>query len=173
MAAIGGAIESYGFPPSQPYNSTLSVSNCTFTGNQAIGGSGTVFGNGGAIDLEFGVVATISNSSFTSNLATGGAGCIGNAGAINADGCTLTLSNSSFASNQSIGGAFNGSFGDGGSQGLAGAILLDTSSTTVTLTNCTLTGNQAIGGNGATASSAIRRRGNWRCHHGYCGVICP
>ena len=40
--SFGGAIESYGFPPSQPYNSTLSVSNCTFTGNQAIGGSGTV-----------------------------------------------------------------------------------------------------------------------------------
>ena len=86
--SVGGAIESYGLPPSQAYNSTLSVSNCTLTGNQAIGGSGSVFGTGGAIDLESGVVATIANSSFTSNLATGGAGSVSNGGAINANGCT-------------------------------------------------------------------------------------
>ena len=71
--SVGGAIESYGFPPDQLYNSTLSVSNTVFIGNQAIGASGVDFAEGGSIDLEFGVVATISNSLFTGNLASGGA----------------------------------------------------------------------------------------------------
>jgi hypothetical protein len=61
-AATSGAIESFGFPPDQLYGSTLNLSNCQFTGNQAIGASGLDFAEGGAVDLQFGVVATISQS---------------------------------------------------------------------------------------------------------------
>ena len=63
---------------------TLTVSNCTFSGNQAIGGDGGGFGQGrgGAIALYVsssgpgptGCTATISGSRFTGNLAQGGNG---------------------------------------------------------------------------------------------------
>ncbi|MFI5459121.1 MAG: beta strand repeat-containing protein [Isosphaerales bacterium] len=169
--SYGGAIESFGFAPSQLYGSTLTVSNSTFTGNQAIGATGGTFGDAGAIDVEFSAVATISNTSFTGNEGTGGAGCTAQGGALFAEGCTLTLSNTSFAGNQAIGGSggegesgavlffpgatvniSNSSFtanlaqGGTGLGGFGGAVMNEGG--TVTLSNSTLTANRAIGGTG-------------------------
>ena len=70
--SYGGAIESFGFAPSQLYGSTLTVSGSTFTGNQAVAASGPFFGDAAAIDVEFSAVATITNSTFTGNVSTGG-----------------------------------------------------------------------------------------------------
>ncbi len=151
--STGGAIESFGFPPSQLYGSTLNVSNSTFVDNEAVAASGTDYGVGGAIDLEFGVIATITGSSFAGNVSTGGAGCDANGGAINTEGCTLTLNNSSFTGNHAIAGTFNGSFGGEGSGAYGGAVLEDVAGTTVIATNCTLTDNKAIGGSGASTSA--------------------
>ena len=79
---LGSVLCPYGFPPSQLYGSTITTTDSTFTNNKAISASGSVYGVGGAVDLEFGVVATISNSTLAGNVATGGAGCDANGGAI-------------------------------------------------------------------------------------------
>ena len=171
--STGGAIEGFGFPPSQLYGSTITVTGSTFNNNEAISASGSVYGVGGAVDLEFGVVATISNSSFTGNEATGGAGCDANGGAINTEGCTLTLTNSFFTANRAVAGTFNGSFGDEGSSAFGGAVLLDIPGTTVSATNCTLTGNESVGGSnpGSDASFASQAGGGAMQAGG--GGTCP
>jgi hypothetical protein len=144
--SYAGAIESFGSPPpDQLYNTTLSVIDSTFTANESDAAAGTDYGQAGAIDLEFGAVATINNSRFTGNLATGGPGCYGFSGAINLEGCTLTVTNSSFTGNQAIGGTGPQHTDEAG----AGALGTDGSGTTVAnLTNCSFTGNRAIGGPG-------------------------
>ena len=38
--SLGGAIESYGFPPNQLYGSTLQITDSTFSANQAIAANG-------------------------------------------------------------------------------------------------------------------------------------
>ena len=111
--SYGGAIESFGFPPNQLYGSTLQITDSTFSANQAVAGIAlAATGAGGAIDLEYGVIATITNSSFTGNLAGGGEYDSNDGGAINAEGSTLTLSSSTFTGNQAIGQ--NDTEGDGG-----------------------------------------------------------
>jgi hypothetical protein len=169
--SYGGAIECFGFAPSQLYGSTLTIANSTFAGNQAIGATGFTFGDAGAIDLEFSAVATISNTSFTRNVGTGGADCAAQGGALFAEGSTLTLSNTSFTGNQAIAGSgaeaeggvalffpgatvniSNSSFtanlaqGGTGLGGFGGAIMND--GATATISNSTVTGNRAIGGTG-------------------------
>jgi len=158
---------------------TLTVSNCTFSGNQAIGGDGGGFGQGrgGAIALYVsssgpgptGCTATISGSRFTGNLAQGGNGVTitsfgfpgnGFGGAINSFGFgalnTLTVQRCTFIGNQAVGGS-NGSGpksdttvpGFDLDAGLGGAI--DGYRTTLTVSNSTFSYNQAVGGSNATA----------------------
>ena len=104
------------------------MSSSTFTGNQAITASG-LFGDAGAIDVEYSAVATISNSSFTGNVAMSP---LSQGGALLAEGCTLTLSNTSFTGNQAYGG--------GALYFLSGA--------NVTISNSSFTANLAQGGAG-------------------------
>jgi hypothetical protein len=169
--SYGGAIESFGFPPSQLNGSTLTIANSTFAGNQAVGAAGTTFGDAGAIDLEFSTVAKISNSSFTGNMGTGGAGCTAQGGALFGEGCTLTLTNTSFTGNQALGASggegqagavlffpgaivnisnsrFTANLAQGGTSlgGFGGAIMNEGGD--VTLTNSTVNGNRAVGGAG-------------------------
>src|SRR5262249_6879109 len=79
---------------------SATVSGSTFIGNQAIGGGDGV-GAGGGISNIFGATLTVSNSTFTNNLAIDGLGFLGTGGAIaNGFGSSLTLSNSTFTGNQ-------------------------------------------------------------------------
>ncbi|HEV8058867.1 MAG TPA: hypothetical protein VGP68_03290 [Gemmataceae bacterium] len=157
--SYGGAIESFGFPPSQLYGSTLTVSHSTFSHNQAIAASGVTFGDAAAIDVEFSAVATINNCTFTDNVGTAGDSGYGQGGALFAEGCTLTLSNSTFTGNQALGGTSGG-----GAEG--GAIFLLSTpasslspATTLNVVNCGFTGNQAIAGNDAPAPVAFNSPG--------------
>ena len=111
--SYGAGIESWD-------NSTLILSSSTFTGNQATVPSGPYYGDAGALDVEYGAVATVNNGTFTHNVGTGGAGSENGPGAVSAYGCTLTFNNSSFTDNQCIGGSFNSSVPDGG--GALGAL---------------------------------------------------
>jgi hypothetical protein len=136
--AQGGAVFNQG---------ALSITNCTFSGNQAVGG---VSVGGQAGDAEGGAIfnngtLTITDSTFASNQANGGPGSDGiggpgEGGAIFNNG-TLTITNSTFASNQVNGGtAMSAS-----AEGEGGAIF---SQKTFTLINSTFSDNQANDGHG-------------------------
>jgi hypothetical protein len=145
-ASSGGAIESFGLPPDQLYDSTLSISGSTFIANQAIAAS-TGASEGGAIDLQFGVLATITNSSFTGNVVTGGSPespFADGGAAINNEGCTLTLSTSTFNDNQAVGPT--------GVEGVGGAVSLDSAGTIVNIAKCAFTNNLSQGGTGQGSS---------------------
>src|SRR5262249_49238330 len=165
--------------------STLTVTNCAFLNNQAVGINGGEAG-GGAIENDGdigGVTAHISGSLFANNRAIGGDGgvvtnkntIVGSAygGAIinSGDGATLTIINSTFSANQVHGG--NG--GNGGNS--TGTYVLDPGNggaiyqfnmAALAIDNCNFLGNQAVGGSGATRSS--RRQGGSRAGDGGGGV---
>ncbi len=131
---------------------TLTVTNCTFLDNRAIGSDveGSGFGapgQGGAIS-NFGQL-TVTDSTFTGNQAIGGAGVSpgvsgggGEGGAIYNDGA-MTVMGSTFSANMA-----NGGVGDGasGGNGIGGAI--DHTVGTVTIINSTFSANQVVGGSG-------------------------
>jgi hypothetical protein len=117
------------------FQASLTVANCTFTGNRGIGG------NGG------------SGASGASPFYTVGVGAAG--GVDNADEATLILSASTFADNQAIGGsnATGGTDGNG-FVGLAeGGGLWNIGVATVT--GCTFDHNEALGGSGNTGGSGF------------------
>ena len=146
---------------------SLAISNCTFTGNEAVGANGAnnsaaLFGGealGGAI-ANAGPLA-IANSKFTDNVAKGGdhgdnvggvdpnpvLGEAWGGGLVNF-ASVITITNTIFSGNQAIGG--NSAVGPGAPAaggGLASEILAST-----TLTGVTFLGNQAIGGSGGSSS---------------------
>ena len=110
-ANFGGGITNLG---------TLTVSNCTLSGNFGTQGGGIV--NGGTL--------TVSNCTFSGNTANGFGGGIDNAFA------TATISDSTFSGNS------------GGTSGQGGGIL--NYSGTMTVNNCTFSGNSVSGGNGGS-----------------------
>jgi len=144
---------------------TLSVSDCTFSGNQAQGGSSGGNGYGGALyNLAS---ATVTDCVFTANQAVGGDGGVatnkqsfiglGQGGAIGNFAGNLTLTNSTFTGNEATGGK-SGSGGSakfsGVDSGLGGAVDNDDLKTfaTIVISGCTFTGNEAVGGSNATSS---------------------
>jgi hypothetical protein len=152
------------------------VDGCTFSYNQAIGGSnassdsgrvGHAFG--GAIASE--EAAAITNSAFDHNEALGGSNNTGGSGVLilgrGAGGAVanaivfgpanLTVNNCTFTDNQAIGGSANtGGFVVG--TGAGGGIDNDRG-VTATITNSTFTDNQAIGGAGAAGQKGTDRLG--------------
>ncbi len=146
---------------------SLAISNCTFTGNEAVGASGAnnsaaLFGGealGGAV-ANAGPL-TIASSTFTDNTAEGGdqgenvggldpnpvLGEAWGGGLVNF-ASVLSITNTVFSGNQAIGG--NSATGPGAPAaggGLAAEIFADT-----TLTGVSFFGNQAIGGSGGGSS---------------------
>ena len=136
------------FPPDQLYGSTLQVTGCTFRAKQAV--AAATGASEGAIDLQFGVIATITSSYFTANVVTGGspASPFADGGAaINTEGCTLTLSSSAFSGNHAVGGS--------GVDADAGAMSVGTLGTTVNVLASSFTGNLAEGGTGTSAWGGV------------------
>ncbi len=140
---------------------TLTVSNTTFSGNQASTGNAGGAG-GGAIYAT--TTLTVSNSTFSGNQETAGSG-----GAIYAGGnSTLTVSNSTFSGNEASspgagvnGGAIdaggnstltvsNSTFSGNSANALGGAIY-SLSFSTLTVTNSIFSGDTAITGSGVYA----------------------
>jgi hypothetical protein len=114
-ASSGGGIDN---------SATLTVSNCTLSGNS------TSNGDGGGIENELSGRLTVINSTFSGNTALAIGGGVGNLG-------TLTVTNSTFTRNSAGGG---------------GGIENDLSGT-LTLTNSTLSGNSALVGGGIEIAS--------------------
>ena len=136
----GGAIYNLG---------KLLLSNCTFAGNSAIGGSG---GQGGT-----------NGTGGANNPGTGGLGAIGaGAGIYNATGASAHITNCTFNNNFCLGGSSqaagppagngNGSTGPTGAFAEGGGIFnLGTSK----LANCTFYQNWATGGNGGNGGNSV------------------
>jgi hypothetical protein len=162
----GGAIYKDGLNNN---TASLSVSNSTFTSNQALGGTGntggllTGDGVGGAITAnDYGqgaTTGTVSGSTFSGNQAIGGAGSAGSNGAdglggalVNLMGSTLTVSNCTLSSNQALGGA--GGSGANGGNGFGGGLYNDGTST-LTVTSSSITNNSATGGAAGSGGEGI------------------
>ena len=146
---------------------SMAISNCTFTGNEAVGANGAnnsaaLFGGealGGAI-ANAGPL-TLTNSTFTDNEAKGGdhgdnvggvdpnpvLGEAWGGGLVNF-ASVLTITNTEFNGNKAIGG--NSAAGPGAPA--AGGGLASEIQASATLTDVTFLGNQAIGGSGGSSS---------------------
>jgi hypothetical protein len=162
--AQAGAIESEGA-------ASLTVTNCTFSGNMAIAGNGGSGGNdssGTLLDIALGgaihevqTTLVVSGSTFTKNEALGGSNATGGAatsgsvgvadgGALSTQVGTATITDSVFDSNLAQGGSGN----SGGSAPLnlgwaaGGAIGNFFAGTSLAVSNVTFSNNQAVGGAG-------------------------
>jgi hypothetical protein len=136
VLASGGAV----------YNendATLTVSDCTFSGNQALSGDSGNIAIGGAILNYKGSTATVTGSIFRSNLAQGSSGSNAETwgGAITNIDATLTVSGCTFSGNEVLST-------DAGIA-LGGAVFNNTGAT-ATITDSSFTGNLAQGGSGGT-----------------------
>jgi hypothetical protein len=132
---------------------TMTVTDSTFSANQANGGSGGAegagagggAGGGGAI-FNSGGTMSVTGSTFSANLTNGGSGGIddvnassGNGGAIANDGDgSMIVTNCTFAANQATGG-YGGAIVNRWSSG----------SPALTVTNSTVSGNKTTSGVGA------------------------
>jgi hypothetical protein len=129
---------------------TLTVTGCTFQGNQANSGGGPIT-SGGAIDDSPYATVTIAGSTFLGNATLGtSTGAVAEGGAVD-NFYSMTITGSTFLGNQAVGG--NGADGINTlGQGLGGAIFNDPSGAGVvgnlTVSGCRLNGNLAVGGNG-------------------------
>ena len=153
------------------YGYTVTVINCLFVGNFAIGGAGggVYTGAGGAAGNAYGGAVfnnstlVMKNCCIAGNYAVGGNGGSGSfdggsgGAALGAGLCnsgTLTLTNCTFATNGATGGtggSIPGNIGGPGSGGNGeGAGIYDAGQSVVM--SCTISSNTAVGGNGGTAS---------------------
>ena len=158
--ALGGAID-------VSINDTgpATITNSTFTGNQALGGAPGGEGGGGAIsNTSFhGAVLTVVGCAITDNAAIGAAGGdgvttfgFGQAGGVNSFS-TLVVRDSTLTDNLALGaplapGAVPSQTISGGTAAGGGAIYYSSSNPMI-LSDSTLTGNQAVGGAGAPGSA--------------------
>src|SRR5262245_11206839 len=132
---------------------TLTVSHCTLSANQAVGGAGHDARGGGIFNEAPGVL-TVTHSLFSDNRAVGGDGGPAVHGGEGAGGgiynldATLTVANCTFTGNQAAGG--NGGLGAGGGIANGGALASEGigGPTFLSVSHSTLSGNQATGGIG-------------------------
>src|SRR5262245_9602451 len=128
---------------------SLAVSDCVFSDNWAVGGTG-VTALGGGIFNGAGSTLAVRDTTFTGNQAVGGdggggAGGYGVGAAIENQG-TATVEHSTFAGNLARGGP--GTSGGSGVDGFGiGGAISNKHAGTLFVRASTFTGNQAIGGN--------------------------
>ncbi len=165
IIALGGAIDL-----SFVASGSAMISDSTFTGNQALGGTTGASAGGGALSNSSntpGTTMTVTGCTLSDNAAigeAGGDGMInfgsGQGGGIN-DFDNLTLVNSTLIGNQAVGtplaqGAAPSQSSNNGSSTVGGGVLclgVFVPNATVSVTGSTLTGNQAVGGAGAAGSA--------------------
>ena len=140
----------------------LVISDCTFSGNEALGAPGGLYygyGYGGAVYTEGDT--TVLRSVFKGNRAIGGALAPGGAvngwtlskgGALSSLNGTLEVRDSSLVGNQVIGG--DGSLGGPPSIATGGAIMVE-SGLTASIVNCSLFDNAAVGGPGVGGGLSV------------------
>jgi hypothetical protein len=134
LTITNGSATGNGFPNNVGggiYNdhSTLTVSNCTVTGNVADGRGGGIYNDGGSGSATL----TVLSSTLDGNTTNGYGGGIYNDGLIGS--ATLTVLNSTLSGNSALVGG--GIYNDGGE-----------GSATLTINNSTLSGNSASSGVG-------------------------
>lgn len=143
------------------YASNVNITNCTFTGNRALAGSGGsgIGGDGlradalgGAIALEGGTVAVLSGVQANNNEVVGGNGSQYGGGAFGAglmsEDSTFTVVDSQFRSNVARGG--NGS-ADGGLAGGGGILAFNSSAR---IERVQVIANRLFGGNASSGGTA-------------------
>ena len=125
-SAFGGAVDNY---------QTMTISNCLFTGNSAVGGpmadGVNTYGQG------------LGGAIFTGEEIYNGVTCI------------LTLSNSIVAGNEAIGGSGGSTLAASNVDGAFGGGIANINGGTLNVAGCTITGDQAIGGASASGSGAF------------------
>jgi hypothetical protein len=146
--AEGGAIDDDGI---------LTLTNSTFTNNQAIGVPGSdginASAHGGALAVDG--TATISGTTFTGNQALGATVPSGFASAQGLGGAvvvftTATISDSTFAGNEAVGGSGGTTSANNPAFVGAGGGVLVIGGATLSVSDSTFVGNEAIGGAGGT-----------------------
>jgi hypothetical protein len=142
--ALGGAISDndvYVYPFTG-LGVTTHLTDCTFSGNSATGGSNATYGGfGGAIEDLPGVTLSIVRCTLTNNSANSGGGNFCQGGAMDDSiAVSITIDGSLFVNNQAVGTAILGADAYGGA--------LDSNDTMV-ITNSTFIGNKALGGDNA------------------------
>jgi hypothetical protein len=157
--ALGGAVRNRS-------GATLTVTDCLFTENQAVGSDGGGNAAGGAIVNQQSATATVIDCDFNGNRAVGGDGGI--IGAVNMVGfahggaifndATLTVEDSAFTRNQALAGS-GGSGGNGSSvfylvDVALGGGMHNAAGRSLVLSGTTFSGNQAIGGSDATGGTS-------------------
>jgi hypothetical protein len=151
---------------------TLTVSGCTFSGNEVIGSAGGDQAYGGAIANGFyqtgntnaASTATVTGCMFSGNLVQGGNGGVVTSGQaflgtaeggaiMNQGPSSLTVTRSTFIGNQAIAGS-GASGGNGASvyeEGVGkGGAIANIDGPTITVSACSFSHNQAIGGSNNT-----------------------
>ena len=165
IIALGGGIDL-----SFVASGSATISDSTFTGNQALGGTPGASAGGGALSNSSntpGTTMTVTGCTLNRNAAIGAAGGdgivnfgSGQGGGIN-DFDNLTVVNSSLNCNKALGtplapGAVPSQSSNNGSSTVGGGVLclgVFVPNATVRVTGSTLTGNQAVGGAGAAGSA--------------------
>jgi hypothetical protein len=131
--AWGGALDNY---------QTMTIANCLFTGNSAVGGP--------MAHAKFQGQAILTGD----ELITGATGVI------------LTISNSTNEGNQAIGGSGGSTLGNADSVDVAfGGGIANGFGGTLNVAGCTITGNQAIGGASAKGNGAMALGGGIENNH--------
>jgi hypothetical protein len=135
----------------------VTITDCTITGNHAVGPKVGNGGYGGGINIVDSPLVTITNSKITGNTA---AGAIGNefstggfaaGGGIISNSSTLEVVNSLISGNTATGGRGGALAHDTGGQAAGGGVI--GYSSTITIEGSVISGNKAIGGNGGSAGN--------------------
>jgi hypothetical protein len=139
----------------QNASATFTFNGDTFTGEEAIGGDGTLGGTvGGVINVnDIQPALSLVNCTATDNLTQGGAGGIGGNvfGAVISTSGNLLVSGSTFIGNQAIGGIGSNATTageQGGYGGIATGCVISSFGNQTTVSGSTFIGNQASGGAG-------------------------
>ena len=138
---------------------TATVSDCTFTNNQVLGGgnvnSNLGGGAGGAIDNYDGATLMVTGSLFSNNRvvsADGNNGYYSLGGAIENNAGTGTMNDDTPSTANLIDCTFLDNLSQAGTLGVSngGAICSEGGGTIMTLTGCLISGNRSVGGAGGS-----------------------
>jgi hypothetical protein len=144
QATAGGAVANRN-------GGSLTVTGCTFLGNQATGKSG-IIGGGAIANTSDGSTLAVTDSTFIDNQAVANQAGGGAIEDIGGKGAGATINGCVFTGNRAI-GTDGGVGGEVGSV-YAGAIFSEGAGNTLSVTSTTFTANQALAGNGGSPGTS-------------------